>query len=120
MVLTYKFDAIYKVRMSKVTDMVSDFENIDVLSSSENANPIERILASTINGFISNNDTEALSQQRRNSSQENEIRDFSDENTIPRKDRLFGSRKGFSNEYYKRLSLMDSLMSVKEARSTGP
>ena len=44
-----------------------------------------------MNGSISNNDTEALYQQRESSSQENDNRDFSGENTTPRQDRLFES-----------------------------
>ena len=52
-----------KARRSREMDM------LDVLLGSENVNPIERELANIINGSISNNDTEAFSQQRRNSSQ---------------------------------------------------
>ena len=45
-------------------DMMSDFENMDLFLGSENVNLIERELAYTISGSVSNNDTESLSQQR--------------------------------------------------------
>ena len=53
-----------------------DFENKDVLLGTGNVNPMMRELANSTIGSISNNDTDALSQQRGNSSQDNEIRDF--------------------------------------------
>ena len=40
---------------------MSDFENKDVLFGNENVNSIERELANTINGSISNNDVESNS-----------------------------------------------------------
>ena len=60
-----------------------------ILLGNEIINQIDRELANIICGSISNNDIEALSQQREKSSQENEIRDFSGEKTIPRQDGLF-------------------------------
>ena len=42
--------------------MLSDYENMDVLLSSEDVKPIERELANTISGSISHDDTEAFSQ----------------------------------------------------------
>ena len=50
-----------KARMSSERDMMSDFENKDVLFGNENVNSIERELANTINGSISNNDVESNS-----------------------------------------------------------
>ena len=38
-------------------DLMSEYENIDVLLGSENANPVERELANTINISISNKGT---------------------------------------------------------------
>ena len=64
--------------------MMPDFKNMDVLLCNANANPLERELANTNKSSISINDTEAFSQQRGNSSQENEVRGFSGENTIPK------------------------------------
>ena len=59
-----------KARKSREKDTVFELDNMDVLLGSENANPIERKLANTINGSIIHKDTEALTQQRENSSQE--------------------------------------------------
>ena len=52
-------------------DMMSAFENLEVLLCSENTFPTERELANTNNDSINNNNTDAFSQQRGNSSQEN-------------------------------------------------
>ena len=60
-------------------DMRTVFENIDVLLGSKNVNPIEKEIANTIKGSISNNDTEVFFHQRGNSSQDNETGDFSGE-----------------------------------------
>ena len=79
-------------------DMMSDSENMDVLLGNENVNPIERELANAINGSINNNGVESDSKFRGNSSDENEIRDFSQENTVPRQERILESRETFSNE----------------------
>ena len=87
-----------KARRSREMDMMSDFENMDVLLGNGNVNPIERELANTINGSTNNNGVESDSKFRGNSSDENEIRDFSHENTVPRQDRILESRETFSNE----------------------
>ena len=79
-------------------DMLTDFENMDVLLGSKNVNPNERELANTINGSTSHNDTETFSQQKGNPSPKDVIIDFSGENTIPRQDRLLESMEIFSNE----------------------
>ena len=75
-----------KARRSRVMDMMSDLENMDVLLGNEYVNPVEGKVANTINGSISNNGVESDSNFRGNSSNENEIRDFSHENTVPRQD----------------------------------
>ena len=52
-----------------------------------------------------------------NSLQENKVREFSDESTIPRQDKLLESVEIFSNEINMRLSeAMDSLMSVMHSQ----
>ena len=56
-------------------DLLSDFENMDVILGDENSNPIEQELANSVNGFTSRNDTEA-SLNRGNLSQENKLRDY--------------------------------------------
>ena len=73
-----------KAGRSREMDMMSDFEIMDDLLGNENVNPIERELAKPINGSISNNRVDSDSHSRKNSCNENEIRDFSHENTVPR------------------------------------
>ena len=53
---------ISKARKSREMDMLFDYENMDVLLSSEDVKLIERELANTISGSISHDDTEAFSQ----------------------------------------------------------
>ena len=66
-----------KARGSRGMDTMSDFEIIHNLLGNENEYPIERELANTINGSISNNDLESDSHIRTNPSIENQIRNFS-------------------------------------------
>ena len=54
-------------------DMMNDFENMDVLLGNENPNVIERELANTMNGSISNNGLESDSHIRGNPYEENEM-----------------------------------------------
>ena len=42
-------------------DLLSDFDNTDVVLGGENTNPTERELANFINGSVSHKDTEAFS-----------------------------------------------------------
>ena len=46
-----------KARKLKEMDLLSDFENMDVILGDENSNPIEKKLANTIIGYTSKNDT---------------------------------------------------------------
>ena len=97
--------------------MMSGFENMDVLLANENVNPIERELANTINGSISNKGVESDWHFRGNSSNENEVRDFSHGTTIPRQDCNLESMKIFSNEIILRLSQeMVAMMSMMHSQ----
>ena len=100
-------------QITREMDLLSDFENMDVILADGNSNPIERELVNPINASTSRNDTEASSTNRGNSSQENEIRDFSVENEFHRRDKFAESMETFSNEMNTRHSQeMDSLMSL--------
>ena len=77
-------------------DILFDYENMDVMFG-ENINSIERELDNTINGSVGHKYTEAFPHPRRNSSQENEIKNINNENEIPRQDKLLESMK-ISNE----------------------
>ena len=99
-------------------DLLSNFDNMDVVLGDENSNPIERELAIIINGSVGQNDTEVLSNNTGNSSQENEITDFNVKKEIPRQDRLVESMENFSNEMIVRLfQEIDSLMSSQINRA---
>ena len=76
-----------KARRSREKDMMSHFENMDVLFESQNANPTEREIANTINYSVSHNDLGSDSRIRTNPSVENEIKDFN-----------HGDQLTFSNE----------------------
>ena len=65
-----------KTRRSREMDLMSDFENMNILLRNENANPTERELANTINGSVGNNDLESDLHIRKNSSDGNEIKNF--------------------------------------------
>ena len=100
-------------RKSREKDILSDCENMDVLLGIEKANPIGRELPNTFIDSKNHNDTKALSRQKKTASRVNQIRDFDDENTNPRHDRLRESREIFLHEINKRFSQdMDLLIYV--------
>ena len=72
-----------KAKKSRENDLLSDFDNMDVVLDDENSNPIKKELANTINGSASHSDTEASSNNRGNSSPEKKKRDFNVEQEIP-------------------------------------
>ena len=77
-----------KARKSKEMDMMSDFENMDVILGSINVNPIERELSNVIGNSVSHCDIESNSQPREDDSRENGFGYYAHENIIPRQDRL--------------------------------
>ena len=77
---------------------MSDFDNMDLMIGNDSINPIETELANILERSAIHYETEPESLSRRNSSQENELRDFGLENTIPRKDRFLESMERFTNE----------------------
>ena len=94
-------------------DIISYLDNLDIMLGNENINPIERELANAIGELTAHYDIESNVQERENTSQENDLSDFSHENMIPRQDRLFESMDTFTNDITLRLSQeMDSLMSM--------
>ena len=82
---------------------MSDFENMDILLGNENANPIEREIAYTINGSIGNDDLESDLHIRTNSSDGKEIRNFGREGEPLRQDKILESMQTFSNDINMRL-----------------
>ena len=65
-------------------DMMSDFENMDVILGNDNVNSIERELSNVIGNSGSHCDNESNLQSRENDSHENDFRHYVHENMIPR------------------------------------
>ena len=100
-----------KARKSREMDMMSDFENLDVMLGNSNNNPMERELAEAIDQSSTHGDVDT------NAYQENEYRDYSHENDLLRQNEVRQSFETFSNEFNLRLSQeMDSMMSMMHSQ----
>ena len=96
-----------KARKSREMDMMSDFENLDVMLGNNNNNPIERELAEAIDQSSAHGDANTHTYL------ENEYRDYQHENDVLRQNEIRHSFETFSNEFNLRLSQeMDSMMSM--------
>ena len=96
-----------KARKSREMDMMSDFENLDVMLGNSNNNPIERELAEAIDQSSAHEDADTHTYL------ENEYRDYQHENDVLRQNEIRHSFETFSNEFNLRLSQeMDSMMSM--------
>ena len=96
-----------KARKSREMDMMSDFENLDVMLGNSNNNPIERELAEAIDQSSAHGDADTHTYL------ENEYRDYQHENDVLRQNEIRHSFETFSNEFNLRLSQeMDSMMSM--------
>ena len=96
-----------KARKSREMDMMSDFENLDVMLGNNNNNPIERELAEAIDQSSAHGDADTHTYL------ENEYRDYQHENDVLRQNEIRHSFETFSNEFNLRLSQeMDSMMSM--------
>ena len=92
-------------------DMMSDFENLDVMLGNSNNNPIERELAEAIDQSSTHGDADTHAYL------ENEYRDYSRENDLLRQNEVRQSFETFSNEFNLRLSQeMDSMMSMMHSQ----
>ena len=100
-----------KARKSREMDMMSDFENLDVMLGNSNNNPIERELADAIDQSSAHGDTDT------NAYQENEYRNYLHENDLLRQNEVRQSFETFSNEFNLRLSQeTDSMMSMMHSQ----
>ena len=100
-----------KDRKSREMDMMSDFENLDVMLGSTNNNPIERELTEAIDQSSTHGDADT------NAYQENEYRNYLHENDLQRQNEVRQSFETFSNEFNHRLSQeMDSMMSMMHSQ----
>ena len=106
-----------KAKKSREMDMMSDFDNLDVMIGNENYNTIERELTYIFEGSANHYYAESNSPPRGNSSQEDEFRVFDRENAFPRRDRFIESMEILHNEINLRLSQeMDSMMSMMHSQ----
>ena len=102
-----------KSRKLRELDMMSDFENMDVILGNDNINPIERELSNVIRNSENHCDTESNSQFRENNPQGNVFGHYVHENIVPRVDRFQETIKPFTSEFNMRFSQkMDSMMSI--------
>ena len=101
-----------KARRSREMDIMSDFENLDVMLRNENNNPLERELADAIDQSLAHGDADT------NVYHGNEYRDYLHENDLLRQNEVRQSfRQAFSNEFNLRLSQeMDSMMSMMHSQ----
>ena len=96
-----------KARKSREMDMMSDFENFEVMLGNSNNNSIERELAEAIDQSSTHGDADTHAYL------ENEYRDYPNENDLLRQNEVRQSFETFSNEFNLRLSQeMDSMMSM--------
>ena len=100
-----------KARRSREMDMLSDYDNLDVMLGNENNNPIERELAEAID------QSSAHGGDDTNVYHENEFRDYLHENEPLRQNEVRQSFEAFSSEFNLRLSQeMESLMSIMHSQ----
>ena len=92
-------------------DMLSDYDNLDVMLGNENNNPIERELAEAIDQSSAHGDDDT------NVYHENEFRDYLHENEPLRQNEVRQSFEAFSSEFNLRLSQeMESMMSLMHSQ----
>ena len=100
-----------KAMKSREMDMMSDFENLDVMLGNRNNNPIERELADAIDQSSTHGDADT------NAYQGSEYRDYLHENDLLRQNEVGQSFETFSNEFNLRLSQeMDSMRSMMHSQ----
>ena len=100
-----------KARKSREMDIMSDFENLDVMLGNSNNNPIERELTEAIDQSSTHRDADT------NAYQENEYRNYLHENDSLRQNEVRQSFETYSNEFNLRLSQeLDSMMSMMHSQ----
>ena len=92
-------------------DMLSDYDNLDLMLGNENNNPIERELAEAIDQSSAHGDDDT------NVYHENEFRDYLHENEPLRQNEVRQSFEAFSSEFNLRLSQeMESMVSIMHSQ----
>ena len=87
-----------KAKRSREMDMLSDYDNLDVMLGNENNNPIERELADAIDQSSAHGDADT------NIYHGNEYRDYLHENELLRQNEVRQSFEAISSEFSLRLS----------------
>ena len=105
-----------KARKSREMDMMSNFENTDVILGSSNFKSIERELSNAIGNSESHCNIEFNSQPREDDFGENGFGQYVHENIIPRQDRFQETMETFTSEFNMRHS-RDGLYDVHDAQS---
>ena len=106
-----------KARKSREMDMMSDFENMDVMIGNENINTIERELSNVIGITGDHSDTEPNLQQEEKETHENDFEHFVNENEFPRQDRFHETMETFTSEFnMRRTQEMDSMMAMMHSQ----
>ena len=77
-----------KARKSMEINLMSDFENMDVMIGNENTNPIERELSNMIGNVVNDQDIESNPQSSRYETHEKEFGHYVHEHAIPRQDKV--------------------------------
>ena len=110
-----------KARKSRELDMLSDSGNMNVMLADGNSNSIEGELGSLINVPERQHDFQSF-PNRKNASQENEIRDISNRNEPVKEERLIESINILSGETNARMSrereTMIDFMQTQISRAT--
>ena len=105
-----------KARKSRELDMLSDYENMDIMLGDGNSNSIERELDSLINVPERQQDFQSF-PNRENSSQENEIRDIDNRNELVMESRLVESINMLFGEMNAKMSReMEAMMDLMQSQ----
>ena len=98
-------------------EMMSDFENMDLILGIDMVNPVEREFSNEIGNSENHCDKSLIYSPGRNAFHENDFGHYVNENMIPREDRFHETMETFSSEFNMRLSReMDSMISMMHSQ----
>ena len=109
-----------KAKQYRDMNMMSDFDNLDIMIGNENINPNERELCTATGGSTVQNDFESNLHSSENFHQGDQFRNPNHENKISRHDGILEPIEAFTNfqkQFNLRLSQeMDSMMSMMHSQ----
>ena len=98
-------------------DMMSDFQNIDVMLGKKNINTIERELSNVIRNTGDHFDTEYNLEPEENETRENDVGHFVRETAIPGQDMFHETMETFTSDFNVRLShVRDSMIAMMHSQ----